>query len=281
MSKITVLIADYDKESINELSNIINSQPDMKVISTAKDDGEDALLKIRKYKPDIVLLELLLQYKDGLDILEELYNNRENVSKNPLMIVMTSFNIEFTLNKALKYGADYFITKPYNKTVIVKKIRELYNFNKNKELHDLNLGQIIPFENFHAKNIKDAISCILSNFGIATSLNGFTYLIDCIESHYECSDQEKSVTKETYPEVAKKHSSTVTRVERSIRNAINLAYRDYEKNKHKEVYGIIPLKVGKKKPSNKEFISCVVKFINSHENMFDENTDNIYKWKLG
>src|SRR3989304_836555 len=71
-------------------------------------DGEASMEAIRKFRPDIVLLDLLLPKKDGFQILEELKNDAE--LKNIPVIVLSNLGEDEEIKRALSLGAkDYYV----------------------------------------------------------------------------------------------------------------------------------------------------------------------------
>lgn len=105
--KITVLIVDDSAFMRKFISDMINNQSDMQVIDTAI-DGEDAVEKIRKLRPDVATLDVEMPKKNGLEVLKE-------VSDIPTKIIMvsgmTARGSSITL-EALQMGAFDFIQKP-------------------------------------------------------------------------------------------------------------------------------------------------------------------------
>ncbi|MCT4564080.1 MAG: chemotaxis response regulator protein-glutamate methylesterase [Maledivibacter sp.] len=110
MSRIKVLVVDDSAFMRRILSDIINSHPDIEVIDTAR-NGEDALVKIEKLKPDVVTLDVEMPKMDGLDALQKIM---ENCPVPVLMLSsLTKKGADETI-KALQFGAVDFIAKPSN-----------------------------------------------------------------------------------------------------------------------------------------------------------------------
>ena len=85
--KITVLIADDNKEFANTLSNYLEEEEDMNVIGMAR-DGEEAFKMIQGTHPDIVLLDVIMPHVDGLGVLEKI--NEANMAKRPTCIMLSA-----------------------------------------------------------------------------------------------------------------------------------------------------------------------------------------------
>jgi two-component system, NarL family, response regulator len=104
---ITVLIADDHPVVREGLAAIFKSQSDIKVVAEAT-NGEEALELCKQHHPDVLLLDLRMPRKDGLQVVTELTAHR--VSK-PRVIVMTTYESEEDIRRALKAGAKGYLVK--------------------------------------------------------------------------------------------------------------------------------------------------------------------------
>ena len=108
MEFISVLVVDDSAFMRKVISDIINSDPMMQVVGTAK-NGKEALLKINLHRPDVVTMDIEMPEMDGLTALEFIMAN------NPLPVVMlsnlTQLGAKATI-QALQLGAVDFIPKP-------------------------------------------------------------------------------------------------------------------------------------------------------------------------
>ena len=106
--KIRVLVVDDSALMRQFIGDILNSDPRIEVIGTAR-DGKDALSQIKKLKPDLVTMDVDMPNMDGLQALEEIMRT------NPLPVIMVSSmtqeGAEVTL-RALALGCIDFIAKP-------------------------------------------------------------------------------------------------------------------------------------------------------------------------
>jgi len=85
--------------------------------------GEDALELISRYKPDLVLLDIMLPGIDGWEVCEivRLNPNYRNVK----IVFLTAKGREVEIAKGLALGADAYITKPFSNAELVAKVKEL------------------------------------------------------------------------------------------------------------------------------------------------------------
>ena len=106
--KIKVLVVDDSALMRQFISDILNSDPRIEVVGTAR-DGKDALVQVKTLKPDIVTMDIEMPNMDGLKALEEI------MKTNPLPVIMlssiTKEGAEVTL-KALALGCVDYIAKP-------------------------------------------------------------------------------------------------------------------------------------------------------------------------
>ncbi len=87
-------------------------------------NGEEALDKMRLYKPDIVLLDLMMPKKDGFDVLREKFSDPE--IKDIPVIVLTNLSQKEQIQECYDLGAKDFLIKAYFiPAEVVKKIRNL------------------------------------------------------------------------------------------------------------------------------------------------------------
>jgi two-component system NarL family response regulator len=104
---ISVLIADDHPVVREGLAAIFKSQKDIKVIAEAT-NGEEALELCHQHSPDVLLLDLRMPKKDGLQVINELAERRPS---KPRIIVMTTYESEEDIRRALKAGAKGYLVK--------------------------------------------------------------------------------------------------------------------------------------------------------------------------
>ncbi|MBV8415358.1 MAG: response regulator transcription factor, partial [Verrucomicrobia bacterium] len=97
---ISVLIADDHPVVREGLAAIFKTQKDIKIVAEAT-NGEEALKLCNQHSPDILLLDLRMPKKDGLQVITELAASR---SYKPRIIVMTTYESEEDIRRALKAG---------------------------------------------------------------------------------------------------------------------------------------------------------------------------------
>jgi len=85
--------------------------------------GEEALESIAKYKPDLILLDIMLPGIDGFEVCQIVRLNPQ--WQNTRVIFLTAKGRDVDIARGLVLGADAYVTKPFSNAEIVSKVREL------------------------------------------------------------------------------------------------------------------------------------------------------------
>lgn len=116
-----VLIADDEPDILEILKyNLVNEGYQ---VYTAK-DGDEAIDKARFAQPDLVVLDIMMPKKSGVEVCEIL--RMQPAFKNTLILFLTALSDEGTQIKGLETGADDYITKPISPKVFVSKVNSLF-----------------------------------------------------------------------------------------------------------------------------------------------------------
>jgi two-component system alkaline phosphatase synthesis response regulator PhoP len=116
-----ILIAD-DEPDILEIIGFHLKKEGYEIV-TAK-DGDDALDKARIFKPDLVILDIMMPRKTGIEVCELLRANPGY--SNTYIIFLTALNDEQTHIKGLETGADDYVTKPITPKLLVSRVNALF-----------------------------------------------------------------------------------------------------------------------------------------------------------
>nr|QNO55160.1 chemotaxis protein CheY [Methanosarcinales archaeon ANME-1 ERB7] len=119
MEKIRVLLVD-DSTYIRTVLGSIIVEAGFEVVGEAA-DGEEAIRKYMDLKPDIVLMDVIMEPMDGMAATEAI------LDKDPaaLILMVTVLETKEILMDLIKIGAKGYITKPFSKEEIAEKIREV------------------------------------------------------------------------------------------------------------------------------------------------------------
>ena len=89
--------------------------------------GKDALEKISKSKPDLILLDIMLPDLDGYEIFQLI---RENPDWNDIKVIyLSAKNRDVDIAKGLNLGVDAYVTKPFSNSELLEKIQMLISAN--------------------------------------------------------------------------------------------------------------------------------------------------------
>jgi two-component system alkaline phosphatase synthesis response regulator PhoP len=116
-----VLIADDEPDIIEILK--YNLEKEGYVVTTAK-DGNEALDKARLTQPDLVVLDMMMPYKNGIEVCELL--RAQPAFKDTLIMFLTALSDEATQLKGFSTGADDYVSKPVSPNVFVSKVNALF-----------------------------------------------------------------------------------------------------------------------------------------------------------
>ena len=119
-----ILIVEDDVSISEELKDLLNNAGFMAVILK---DFENSLEEIKKENPDLILLDINIPKLNG-EILLQKIRNESNVP----IIMVTSKNTETDEVLSMSYGADDYITKPYNPTILLLRINAIFKRMENK-----------------------------------------------------------------------------------------------------------------------------------------------------
>ena len=100
--------------------HLFRDSADIHIVAEA-DDGEKALKLISELQPELILLDLVLPLKSGLDVLQEVFS----ISPNSKVLVITSIDDQAILDKARALGAIQCLQKPFTKAQILDAITEV------------------------------------------------------------------------------------------------------------------------------------------------------------
>ena len=259
-SKISVLIADDNKEFCNILNDYLLNQRDIIVTGIAK-DGIEALELIQEKKPDLVVLDIIMPHLDGLGVLEKL--NTMNLDPMPRIIVLSAVGQDKITQRAITLGADYYVVKPFDMDVFTKRIRQSFNNTITTEGEKkaasssfIETSEIKTEHRAESFDLETEITNIIHEIGVPAHIKGYMYLREAITMVVNNMELLSAVTKELYPSIAKKYNTTASRVERAIRHAIEVAWGRGQVDAINKLFGYT-IHNDKGKPTNSEFIAMV------------------------
>ena len=243
---IKVVVVDNNDIFRKTIINSLEKEKNIKVVGEAS-NGEEALNLVLNKEVDLVILDVILPKKDGLWLLEEIGDKCKN---KPKCIVVSAMNCDSIVKKAVEAGASYFLSKPFESELLIKRILQIFDNEK----------EVIPTKTFtevsKEKTLEMKITEVLNSFGITPSIMGFHYIRCAIEMAVYNTELLIGITKGIYPDIAKKYNTSSSKVERAIRHAIECIWRNGNSHIYCKTIGIM----NSKKPTNSQFISILTEY---------------------
>lgn len=237
---ISILLADSSDDFLTLLSEHIEKEEDMLIVGTAN-DGEKAVDLVRQLEPSVLIMDILLRKLDGIGIIKELKKR----GFMPHTIVVSAFFNDKIASELSTLGANYCFPKPCRVSELISRIRECVQ----------PVGQGEKMCGYEA-DIAEA----LINFGMMPHLQGYRYSREAVRRNLLDSSVLHGVTKILYPDLAKAFHTTPKCVERSIRNAIESAWKKGDAAQRNDYFGQMTMLLTKR-PTNSELISMISEFV--------------------
>ena len=122
MKKIRILVVDDESVVREGIATIISLQKDMDVVGEAR-DGIQAVQSAQKFKPDVILLDLVMPKQDGLSTIPKL----KEMLPESRILVLTSFAESDRVYQAIKSGALGYMLKDATRGQLLQAIRDVAN----------------------------------------------------------------------------------------------------------------------------------------------------------
>ena len=167
-AKIKILIADDHKMVRAGLAALLETENDMTVVGQAE-NGEEAVAKTLQLNPDVIVMDLMMPVKDGVEATVEIHQKSPQVK----IVILTTYGTSDGIAHALVSGATGAITKSADNADLAKAIRRVFNGERSiaEEIQQqLETDPPIPDLTPRQKEILDSMIRGLSNKDIAKQL---------------------------------------------------------------------------------------------------------------
>ena len=232
---VKVLIGDDSLEIGVKLASHLNSTG-IYAIAIRKD--MDILLDaIVRHSPDIFISDLTLQSSDAFALMGKL---KELKISPPKFILYTNICNNFIKRQIIQNGAAYCFTLPLDFEKVTKAVHNLIAQTKCPPDEDIEV----------------AVTSILHKLGIPPHIKGYHYLRTAVINSLSDHSLLDCITKRLYPSVAETYNTTPSRVERSIRHAIECCWQRGSCENLYKFFGYDPAQYTGK-PTNSELISLI------------------------
>ena len=250
-TKIRILLADPNPDFCKMMTDLLTRERDMEVIG-ATGDGLEALELIQRQEPDMVLLDLVLARLDGLSLLRRM--RRDGSAGH--VIVLSGFVNNKVITDCAGLGADYFVPKPCDSSVVLAHIRQSLGLGSGEPGYESVDCGALWSRAVSGPDLESMVTDIIHEIGVPAHIKGYQYLREAIILTINDMEMINAVTKVLYPEVARKFDTTPSRVERAIRHAIEVAWDRGDIEILQKYFGYTVSNI-KGKPTNSEFIAMI------------------------
>ena len=241
MGKNTIFILQESKEIADKLKEYFESTNEFDVVGVAT-DGIIAIPIIAERKPQFLLTGLILSGYDGMMVISKV----REMDKSIKILVYSAISRDEVVQKTMALGADYFIAKPCELTVLKDRLLEMTQ----------KVSESILIESSKKEKLDEKISKIFINVGIPPHIKGYSFLREGVKMAVAEPDIINNITKKLYPKISEKFETTPSKVERAIRHAIEVAWNRGRIDSINNILGVRAY-IGAEKPTNGEFIALV------------------------
>lgn len=245
MKKCRFYIADMDAHFVSAVRKALAQSPAIELVGNTG-NGRVALTESLRLKPDVVMTDIPLPDLDGISLLHELHRFRQP----PAVIVCTRFYSDAIIECAYRYKASFLLCKPVEISVLPELILEC-----GRSRADTAVTEEKPMIENETERFRGAtVYKLLKDFGMSARLNGTMYFLEAVVHCYGDVVLMKNLSRGLYAQLALRMDTTVSRVERSMRSAIAIAYRRGTLSRH------FP-----HRPTNREFIKYLMDAVEQAE----------------
>lgn len=246
MSNTRVLIVDDNEELRAYISDFLCRQQDITVVGEAG-NGMEALRQVADAHADVMLLDMIMPNLDGFGVLAELQRIAQD--RRPRVIAVTALGRDDFIRRAVDLGVSYYMIKPVDLPVLLERIRDVVRHAplSTPEIKSLGTPGI---------TLDDKLSNLFLTMGIPAHIKGYQFLREAIKLVIDNPTMIGGITKELYPAIARRFSTTASKVERAIRHAIEVAWSRGRVDTLNKAFGCC-VALPDEKPTNGEFIALI------------------------
>ena len=249
-ARANVLISNDKKELYSRASSIFSAYS-FDTFHVPR-DGKKICEAIHSSSPDIVIMDSFMPNLDAIGVMLEI--SRNTSVKTPMFMITSSFDDENYQREVIASGASYFFLEPFDVDIMAERVIQMFNSRKEPSKS----RRTIPSSGSPIDEIEleVLVTNVIHQIGIPAHIKGYHYLRDSIMLVIQHPEIIDSVTKQLYPTVAKKNSTTSSRVERAIRHAIEVAWDRGDVDVLNSYFGYT-IHIGRGKPTNSEFVAMI------------------------
>lgn len=246
----TLVIADDNLALCTSIKEFLATRDDYEVVGIAN-NGVQAIELVETAKPDYLLLDIVMPELDGFGVLSAIEG------KKPVVVMMSQLASDGFVQKAMQFGASYFLAKPFDYSRLIDVLNEFSSTPQQtvKALRPSTLTPA-PATSKKVRTLDEKIANLFISVGIPAHIKGYQFLREAIKMTIDTPDIINSITKRLYPSIAERFQTSPSKVERAIRHAIEVAW---SRGKIENINGIFGIKIysPNEKPTNGEFIALI------------------------
>lgn len=247
MEKYRLLIVDDNNDFCNVAINHFSKSTVFECVGVAN-DGQVAIEMIGTKKPDILILDMVMPFLDGVGVLRHMKQMDKN--ERPKVIVVSSLAQDNLTHTLANEGADYVMAKPVTFSSIEERMKDLMTDARTDS------NSVTSYINRQVDDLETTVTGIIHEVGIPAHIKGYQYIREAIMMVIQDNDMINSITKQLYPTVAKQCGTSASRVERAIRHAIEVAWDRGDTDVLNKFFGYT-ISTSRGKPTNSEFIAMI------------------------
>ncbi len=250
METVKLLIVDDNVELRRIIADYFTQREDVRVVGQAG-NGVEALELLPKTQPDVLLTDIIMPQMDGYAMLEQLAHME--LEHKPEVIVLTALGRDDFIMRAVQLGARYYMIKPFDFSTLYQRVVEVAHTRPT--MQEVLLAPP-PAPSVNTKSTDEKIASIFLTVGIPAHIKGYQFLREAVKLVMDEPEMINRITKELYPGIARKFSTSPSKVERAIRHAIEVAWSRGRVEVLNQVFGANVCSPDDK-PTNGEFIALI------------------------
>ena len=230
---LKVLIADSSAVFAASLMDALRDKYEVQAAMT----GETAVTMLPAFRPDVLILDLMMPDMDGTEIIRV----AASYGIRPLILGLTQYSSNYLFGTAERCGITYLMLRPCAPVAVVEKLEDIIKYE---------LGT--PMQK---SSLDECVALTLDMLGFSRTHMGYRQIIQAVS--ILCKDPALPVTKAVYPQIARSFCGTREQVERTIRSAIQASWEKRDDRIWRQYF--LPDKDGNiPRPSNGEFLHMLV-----------------------
>jgi len=239
----TALIVGLDRNYTQPIREVLLNTGLFSKIRVAY-SGPEVNEVLTEVSPDLLITDIVLRETDGLSIVEEI---RRHGNPHCKVIICTAIASEFIIQRSFKYGADFFVQKPFAMPRLSKIVQDL-------------MGEYyLPYCRREERQEILALG-LIQRIGLPAGTKGYQYALSALKRILKDPSLLERMMTDLYPSLAEEFGTTPLRVERNLRHVIEVAWEKGDINYIEDLFGYT-VDEEKGKPTTTGFLATAADYI--------------------